>query len=286
MKLQVHAVWMLAAWLAGGFAAAETKPTQSQADTNEQTRGSLLARVLQALEQKPECVVEKPNNPDLKFARIPEGFWRGEIEPLQVSLTSVIRVGSGNERVETEPNELTRNFEIYSASVSAVSASPRVVVHIGKHASDENFRKVLSAVRKADLRLVHLENDPYGSFLGCSASARPVLQQIEALSAPTIDLPKQYLTDAIATLQQIYANGKTEGVINWIVKGPAGLEPAPKTEPMEKAVSLRAKSLTFAAAIDNLCVQADCEWWIDLDDEEGPPLLVIRQRDLPPKPKP
>lgn len=266
--------------------AAETKPSDPPADAYELTRKSLLARVLQVLEQKPECVVRTRSNPDLKFARIPEGFWDREIEPLQVSLTDVIRIGYGESGAEADSNALVRTFEMYCSAASSARASPRVVVHIGKHASDQRFREFLAAIREVDVRLVHLANDPYESFLGCSASARAVLQQIEALSVPTIDLPKQSLTDAIATLQQIYANGKTGGAINWVVKGPTSLEPTAKTEPMEKAVSLRAKGLTFAAAIDNICVQADCEWWIDLDDEEGPPRLVIRQRGLPQKPEP
>jgi hypothetical protein len=45
-------------------------------------------------------------------------------------------------------------------------------------------------------------------------------------------------------------------------------------------VSLQAKNLSFAAAIDALCVQADCEWWLEANDE-GVPLLVIRPRSLP-----
>ncbi|MBN8460902.1 MAG: hypothetical protein J0M04_23985 [Verrucomicrobia bacterium] len=285
MKPQEFAAWMLAACLAGDFAAAETKSPRSPANASEQTSESLLAHVLKVLEQKPECVVKTTSNPDLRIARIPEDFWHGKIEPLQVHLTEIILVGSGDDRVKTKPIELTRTLEMYSAAASTVSLSPRVVLHIGRHASDENFREVLAAIRETNVRLVHMANDPYATFLGCTSDARPALQQIEALSVPTIDLPKQSPTDAIATLQQLYAGGKAGGVINWTMKEPSGTKPAEKTEPIEKTVSLRAKNLTFAAAIDNICVQADCEWWIDLDDEKGPPRLVIRQRDLPQKPE-
>ena len=198
MKPQEFAAWTLAACLASGFAAAETKPPRSPADSSGLTHESLLAHVLKVLEQKPECVVKTTSNPDLRIARIPEVLWHGKIEPLQVHLTEMIRVGSGDDSVKTEPIELTRTLDMYSAAVSAVSLSPRVVLHIGKHAPDESFREVLAAIRKTSVRLIHMTNDPYESFLGCSASARPALQQIEALSVPATDLPKQSLTAAIA----------------------------------------------------------------------------------------
>jgi hypothetical protein len=66
--------------------AEKPKEVKPPADAYELTRKSLLARVLQVLEQKPECVVRKRNDIDLKLARPPEGFWEDEVEPMQVRL--------------------------------------------------------------------------------------------------------------------------------------------------------------------------------------------------------
>ena len=110
------------------------------------------------------------------------------------------------------------------------------------------------------------------------SSEQPVLKQLEALAMPEIDLPKQSFTAALGALQQRYANGKGGGVINFIVRGSATDQPAaPESNPAEKIVSLQAKNLNIAAAIDALCVQAGCEWWLESNDE-GVPLLVIRSR--------
>jgi hypothetical protein len=66
--------------------AEEPQEVKPPADAYELTRKSLLACVLQVLEKKPECVVRKRNDIDLKLARPPEGFWEDEVEPMPVRL--------------------------------------------------------------------------------------------------------------------------------------------------------------------------------------------------------
>jgi hypothetical protein len=249
------------------------------ADAYELTRKSLLARVLQVLEEKPECVVRKRHWPDIKIARLPEDFLEEDSIPLLVRLADRILVGVGD--YEVDPFQLERHFEMYAQAAMGAGTAPQVVVHIGKYATDARFREFLAAIRRVDIRPVYLVKDPYDAWLGCWPSEKKALKQLEALAVPEIDLPKQAFTAALESLQQRYAKGKAGGVINFIVKDSATSQPAaPGSVPADKTVSLQAKNLSFAAAIDALCVQAGCEWWLEAYDEEVP-LLVIRPRSLP-----
>jgi hypothetical protein len=264
--------------------AEEPKEVKPPADAYELTRKSLIARVLQVLEKKPECVVRKQNDIDLKLARPPEGFWEDEVEPMLVILADRILVGSGGASKELDPSQLQRYFEMYLSAAISAQAAPRVLVQVGKHATDARFRDFLAAIRATHLRLVYLASDPHGAFLGCGASEQPVLKQLEAITVPEIDLPKQLFSAALDSLQQRYSNGKSGGVINFIVRGPANGPPAVSgSDRAENSVSLQAKNLSFAGAIDALCVQAGCEWWLE-SNTESPPLLVIRRRNEQQKP--
>lgn len=275
--------WRTTSDLKDARSSAEDAPP---ADAYELTRKSLLARVLQVLEEKPECIVRKWHNPDIKIVRLPEDFWEDDSIPLEVRLADRILVGVGG--YEVDPFQLERHFEMYAQAAMGAGTAPRVEVYIGKYATDARFREFLAAIRRVDIRHVYLVKDPYDACLGCWASAQPALKQLEALAVPELDLPEQPFTAAINSLQQRYAKGKAGGVINLIVKGPVTAQPGPATlqpaaqesVPAEKMVSLHAKNLSFAAAIDSLCVQAGCEWWIEANDEEVP-LLVIRPRSLP-----
>lgn len=252
---------------------------KAPADAYELTRKSLLARVLQVLEEKPKCVVRKRNNPDIEIVRLPEGFWKEDIPPLIVSLTDRILVGVGD--YEVDRYQLEHHFEMYLSAARSAGVSPQVLVRIGKHATDKRFRDFLAAVRTENIRHVYLVKDPYDACLGCWPSAQPVFKQLEALAVPEMDLPEQPFTAAINSLQQLYAKGKSGSVIKFTVKEPAtALLSPPGNVPAEKRVSLQAKNLSLAAAIDSLCVQAGCEWWIEANDEDVP-LLVIRPRSLP-----
>ena len=262
-------------------AAEEPKEVKPPADAYELTRKSLLTRVLQVLEQKPECVVRKQNGPDLKIVRLPENIWEEQDQPLQVRLTDRILLGCAEGSKENTPAELRQNFEMYCKAASSAAELPRVLVHIGKYATEARFREFLAAIHAASIEVVYLAKDPYDAFLGCRRLEQPMLKQLVTLAVPEIDLPKQPFTAALGALQERYANGKAGGVINFIVRGSAAVEPAaPQSDPAEKIVSLQAKNLNFAAALDALCVEVGCEWWLESTDE-GTPLLVIRPRSLP-----
>jgi len=97
------------------------------------------------------------------------------------------------------------------------------------------------------------------------AKAKRVIAQLEKIEIDDVSFEKLSASEAMDYLTKKVVGVKGGGAINFVIRG----------ADEEKKVGIKRKSLNFAQAVDDICVQSGRLWKIDFNEVSGAPILVI-----------
>jgi hypothetical protein len=105
----------------------------------------------------------------------------------------------------------------------------------------------------------------YHRLRQADAKAKRVISQLEKIEIDDVSFEKLSTSEALGYLTKKVVGAKGGGVINFVIRGADG----------EKKVGIKRKSLNFAQAVDEICIQSGRVWKIDFNEVSGAPILVI-----------
>ena len=97
------------------------------------------------------------------------------------------------------------------------------------------------------------------------SKAKRVIAQLERIKIDDVSFEKLSTTEALDYITKKVVGAKGGGVINFAIKG----------ADEEKKVGIKRKSLNFAQAVDEICIQSGRVWKINFDEISDAPILVI-----------
>ena len=91
---------------------------------------------------------------------------------------------------------------------------------------------------------------------------------LEGVEIENVSFENLTLEEAISYINNKTLGGKEGGFINLIIREPV----------KEKNITIKGDALTYAKAVDEICIQSGRSWQIEINDISGAPILVITQK--------
>ena len=118
----------------------------------------------------------------------------------------------------------------------------------------------------------------YSKLKAADKKEREIIENMEGIKIDGVEILDLTASEALYYLRVKVVGEEGGGIINTVIRG---------AEKGRKKATIKKESVSFARAVDEICVQTGWQWAIDFNEISGTPILVLTnnndQQDVGPQ---